>query len=134
VALGFVGTGGRAIDELLQLIRIPEAQIAAFCDIAPEKAAEALDRVNRALAEAGRPPITGPIFSDAAAMLRSVALDGGCVSLPPFAHGPAEHAILEAGKAMLVEKPVVLDPGLGAEILAHAREAGVVTCVGYQLR
>jgi myo-inositol 2-dehydrogenase/D-chiro-inositol 1-dehydrogenase len=134
VRLGFIGTGGRAIGEMLELIRLEDAALAAFCDIAPEKCAQALDAVNRALAEAGRPPLAVPFFTDPRAMLQSVELEGVYVSLPPFAHGPAEHAVLDARRGLLVEKPVVLDPGLGREIWAHARDAGVVTSVGYQLR
>jgi len=134
VRLGFVGTGGRAVGEMLELLRIPEAQLAAFCDIVPEKCAEALQHVSRALEAGGRPAPEVPCFTDVRAMLAAVELDGVYVSLPPFAHGPAEHAILDAGRALFVEKPVVLDPVLGREILAHARSAGVVTCVGYQLR
>jgi len=34
--------------------------------------------------------------------------------VPPFAHGEIEHAVIDAGKAILVEKPLAIDDGRGA--------------------
>jgi predicted dehydrogenase len=56
------------------------------------------------------------------------------VALPPFAHGEAEHAIVEAGKAIFVEKPLAVEMAVAREIDAHIRERGVVSAVGYQWR
>lgn len=134
VRLAFVGTGGRSISEMLELVKMEGVVLAGFCDIAPDRCAGALQAVNKALAAAGRPPIEVPFFGDAAAMIAATKPDGVYVSVPPFAHGPAERAALDAGCALFVEKPVALDIALGREIAAQARAAGVVTCVGYQLR
>jgi predicted dehydrogenase len=134
VRLGFVGTGGRATAEMRELATMPDVTLAAFCDIVPEKCAAALDLVNASLVQAGTPPIRVPFFKEAGEMLAAVELDGVYVSLPPFVHGPIEHAILDARRALFVEKPIGLDMTVTREIEAHAREAGVVTCVGYQLR
>lgn len=134
VRLAFVGTGGRSISEMLELLKMEGVALAAFCDIAPDRCAAALQTVNKALAEAGRPPIEVPFFGDPATMVAATKPDGVYVSVPPFAHGPAEHAALDAGCALFVEKPAALNMALGREIAAHARAAGVATCVGYQLR
>ena len=67
-------------------------------------------------------------------MLDGTDLDAVYVSLPPFAHGAIEHAVIDAGKAIFVEKPVAITPTEGREILDHIRQKGVVSCVGYQLR
>ncbi len=134
VRLGFVGVGGRAVREMLDLVRIPEAQIVAFCDIAPERCREALERVNARRPE-GTPPLEGVrFFTDTREMLQAVDLDAVYVSLPPFAHGDIEHAIIDAGKALFVEKPVAIDMRTAREIDAHIRAKGVISCVGYQSR
>ena len=134
VRLAFVGTGGRSISEMLELTQMEGVALAGFCDVAPDRCAAALREVNAALARAGRSPIEVPFFGDAGAMVAATKPDGVYVSVPPFAHGPAEHAALDAGCALFVEKPVALEMALGMEIAEHARAAGVVTCVGYQLR
>lgn len=134
VRLGFVGTGDRAFEEMRDLVGMPDVVLAGFCDVAADRCAAALARVNAVLAESGRPPIDVPFFADVREMCEAVPLDGVYVSVPPFAHGPVEHAILDGGRALFVEKPVALDPGMAREIAAHARQAGVVTAVGYQLR
>jgi len=67
-------------------------------------------------------------------MLDAVDLDAVYVALPPFAHGEIEHAVIDAGKAILVEKPLAIDMGVARAIDAHIREAGVINSVGYQGR
>lgn len=132
--IGFVGTGDRAFEEMRDLVAMPDVVLAGFCDVAPARCAAALERVNTALARAGRPPIEVPFYADVHELLSGAAPDAVYVSVPPFAHGAVEHAVLDAGRALFVEKPVALDPATGREIALHARQAGVVTAVGYQLR
>ena len=134
IRLGFVGTGDRAIEEMRDLVLMPDVTLAGFCDVASERCALALQRVNATLAQAGRPAIEVPFYGEPQQLLDAAAPDGVYVSVPPFAHGPAEHAVLAAGKALIVEKPVGVDPAVAREIAVHARAAGVVTGVGYQLR
>jgi predicted dehydrogenase len=67
-------------------------------------------------------------------MLDGSELDAVYVSLPPFAHGEIEHAVVDAGKAIFVEKPVALTMAEAREIGAHIAEKGVLSCVGYQSR
>jgi predicted dehydrogenase len=56
------------------------------------------------------------------------------VCVPPFAHADVE--ILAAGRGLhlYIEKPVALDMKKGLEILEAIERAGVISCVGYQLR
>ncbi len=134
IRLGFVGTGDRALEEMRHLAVLPGVELAGFCDVAPERCARALDELNAHLGRRGLAPLRVPCFTEVAGLLEAADPHGVYVSVPPFAHGPAEHAILAAGRALFVEKPVALDPGVGREVAAHAAAAGVVTCVGYQLR
>jgi predicted dehydrogenase len=76
----------------------------------------------------------GQPYTDYRAMLQRPDLDAIYVSLPVFAHGAPEMAVIERGLPFLVEKPVALDLGTAKDILAAVRRAGVMTCVGYQLR
>lgn len=75
-----------------------------------------------------------PAFTDPAQALDAVAADAVYVCVPPFAHGPAELAALERGKALFVEKPVGLGLDVAEQIGARVEESGVVTGTGYHWR
>lgn len=132
VNVGFVGCGGRAVREMMDLVRMPNVRIAALCDVSEELVASALERLNGSKADGD--PVAAPAFTDHRRLLDTVDLDAVYVALPPFAHGDVEHAVIDAGKAMLVEKPLAVEMGVAREIDAHIREKGIVNSVGYQGR
>ena len=141
VRLGFVGAGGRTVRELLDLVQIPGAEISALCDIDQARCDDAIERTRKRTEQGGdveaieRARAMQPrTYSDVKAMLEGTELDAVYVSLPPFAHGAIEHAVLDAKKALFVEKPVAMDMTTAREIMDHVRQAGVITCVGYQSR
>ena len=138
VRLGFVGTGGRTVAELVDLVHIPAARISALCDIDESRCAWAIQQLLERQPDApGTSLVREQVprtFTDVRDMLAAVDLDAVYVSLPPFAHGDIDHAILGAGKAFFVEKPVAVNSTVGREIAAHVAEAGVVSSVGYQSR
>ena len=132
VKVGFVGCGARATREMQDLVQMPNVKIAALCDVSEEAVAAGVGRFNQS-----QPPdkqVTAPAFTDTKRMLDAVDLDAVYVALPPFAHGAIEHAIIDAGKAIMIEKPLGVDMPTTREIDAHIREKGVVNAVGYQGR
>ncbi|HEX2033642.1 MAG TPA: Gfo/Idh/MocA family oxidoreductase [Chloroflexota bacterium] len=141
VRIGFVGAGGRTVREMLDLVQIPDAEIVALCDVDLERCAPAVQRVKDRTASGGnaaaieRAQALQPAFyPDVQRMLDGSELDAVYVSLPPFAHGAVEHAVVDAGKAIFVEKPVAITMTEAREIQAHIEERGVISCVGYQSR
>lgn len=140
VRIGFIGTGGIARAHLASLLSIPEAEVVALCDLAPEQIEAARKAVNQRSAEgnasnatAGR-LLDGVAYTDYRTMLRKERLDGVYLCLPPFAHGAPEEAVIEAGLPMLVEKPVALELPVAARILDAIRRKGLIAASGYQLR
>src|SRR5919202_3999238 len=141
VKLGFVGAGGRTVRELLDLVQIPDAEITALCDIDLARCDQAVQRVrertgqgtDEAAKERAR-ALNPAIYPDVHRMLDGSDLDAVYVSLPPFAHGEIEHAVIDAGKAIFVEKPVAITMAEAREIDAHIKQKGVISCVGYQSR
>jgi len=67
-------------------------------------------------------------------MLDKEELTALYVSVPPFAHTDAEVLAAQKGLHLLLEKPVCLSMDKGFEILEAIERAGVLSCVGYQLR
>lgn len=132
VRVGFVGVGKRARVEMRDLLHIPDAEIVAFCDVSLQACRDSLDWLNGQ--REGQPPLDLPTFADAREMLEGVDLDAVYVSLPPGAHGDVEHAVVDAGKAIFVEKPLATTMKVAREIDGHIRRKGVVSSVGYQFR
>lgn len=71
-------------------------------------------------------------FSDLAKML--AAVDIVTIASPPSHHAGAARAALQAGKHVLVEKPLAIDVGDGAALVALAREKKRVLACGHQER
>ncbi|HET7560090.1 MAG TPA: Gfo/Idh/MocA family oxidoreductase [Limnochordia bacterium] len=135
VRIGFIGVGGIAASHLANLVRMPEAEVVALCDISAEQIEATRERVNRRLAEQNAEArLDGGAFTSIDTMLRNERLDAVYLCLPPFAHGAPEEAVIAAGLPFLVEKPVALELPVAARILAAAQKRGLLTATGYQNR
>lgn len=122
VGIGFVGTGGMAGSHLKSLQEIEGVEIVGLCDVAPEKAAAAVEEWG------------GKAYTDYRRMLDEEEMDALYVCVPPFAHTDAEMLAARRGIHLFVEKPVAMDLRKGMAILEEIDRAGVVSSVGYQLR
>ena len=137
VRIGFIGTGGISVSHLINLAQIPDAEVVALSDLTAERAKQAQESTNKRLAERGGDgwsPIEAAHYDDYRAMLRKEKLDAVYICLPPFAHGEPEETAIEAGVAMMVEKPLALDLGLAARLHERIQERGLIAASGYQLR
>lgn len=122
VRVGFIGCGGIAQGHLRALNTHPHAQVVAVCDVNAEAAGRAAEKTG------------GEPYVDYRAMLERGDLDAAYLCLPPFAHGEIDLAVIQRGLPFFVQKPVALDMATARQIAGAAREKGIITCVGYQLR
>lgn len=122
VRVGFIGSGGMAEAHLRGLPSFPDVQIAAFCDVVRGKAERLAEQYG------------AKAYSDPREMLGTQELDCVYVLLPPFAHGDAERAAIEAKVPFFVEKPIGMDLPVLREIAAGVQAAGLLTAVGYMNR
>src|SRR5919204_861901 len=104
VRVGFIGCGGNARGHMREVIRLEEARVAGVCDVVRELADQAAELTG---AEA---------YTDLRALLDRPDLDAIYISIPVFAHGEPELAVIERGLPFLVEKPVALDLATANEI------------------
>src|SRR5438270_101347 len=111
VRVGFIGSGGMAEAHLRGLPTFPDVEIASFCDVVAAKA-------EKLAAEYG-----AKAFSDPRQMLSAEKLDCVYILLPPFAHGEAEQAAIEAKVPFFVEKPIGMDIPVLREIASGVRAA-----------
>ncbi|MEU8009657.1 Gfo/Idh/MocA family protein [Micromonospora parva] len=119
--VGLVGAGGVAQRHARVLAGFEDVELVGVTDVAPEAAsALAAQHDGRACADVGELLATG--------------LDAVYVCVPPFAHGPAEEAIIEAGVPMFVEKPVAVDLDTAERIADLVARRGLRTAVGHHWR
>ncbi|GAA3744251.1 hypothetical protein GCM10022205_33970 [Spinactinospora alkalitolerans] len=120
--IGMIGAGGVAARHAEALGGFADVRIAAVADPDRDRAAALADRFH------------GAAYGDHRAMLAGERLDAVYVCVPPYAHGPPERAVLEAGLPFFVEKPISVDLAVAEEIAAGVRARGLLTAVGHQWR
>lgn len=122
VRIGFIGCGGNARGHMQRLGEVEGARVVAVCDLVEDAAREAAQLTG------------GAAYTDFRRMLERDDLDAAYLSIPVFAHGEPELAVIARGLPFLVEKPVARHLETALEIEGAVRKAGLITCVGYQLR
>ncbi len=120
--IGIVGAGIIAKPHKGAVLKHPEAELVAICDIAEEKAQElAVDTDAR-------------IYKDYKEMAEKEELDAVILNLPHFLHKPVTVYFLERGVAVLVEKPMANTVEECEEMAAAAKRTGTVLAVGHLQR
>ncbi len=122
VRIGFIGCGGNANGHMRRLSDLEGVRIVGTCDVQEERAQNAAKSYN------AQP------YTNHNLMLERDDLDGIYLSLPVFAHGAPELDVIERRLPFLVEKPVAINMEIARQIEEAVAAAGIITCVGYQLR
>ncbi len=114
IALGLLGAGGFCAFAAERFASVPGVAIAGVADINPEPA--------RAIAAHFRlPGIDGPDE-----LVARADIDLVYISTPPFLHYEQSMKALRAGKHVIVEKPTALTVAQADEMLALARQKGLL--------
>lgn len=119
--VGLVGAGNVAQRHARVLAAFDDVELAGVTDVVPEAA--------RGLAERHG----ARVFGDVDALVGSRP-DAVYICVPPFAHGPAEEAVLDAGLPVFVEKPIAVDLATAVRIDALVTRRDVLTAVGHHWR
>ncbi len=121
--IGIVGAGIMGDMHGRVFARQPDCQVAAVCDPVLEKA--------QALAgKLGVPAAFGACET----MLAAAPVDVVSICTPDFAHAAPAIAAIEAGKHVLVEKPLAVTVADAEAIIASARTKGVVAMAQFSHR
>lgn len=122
--IGFIGAGGIALTHMKYLLAMSDVQIVAAADIS-----------EKALAAAKQQYGVANGYADFQQMLKEHKdLDAISVCTPNALHAPNTIAALEAGKHVLVEKPMAMNAREGQAMLDAAKKAGRQLVVGFQYR
>ncbi|WP_409292787.1 Gfo/Idh/MocA family protein [Peribacillus sp. SCS-37] len=122
IRVGFIGAGGIAQAHLSNIFRNEFAEIAAVCDLSPERAHEAARKYRV------------PFYTDSDDMLESEDLQALFLCVPPFAHTNIEEKAAARGIHLLVEKPVGLDLMEAVAREQVIKNSGIICASGYCLR
>lgn len=122
IKVGFVGAGNKANGHMKALNEIEDVDITAICDVSEDTA--------RRVAEEQK----ATAYTDYKEMIDKEDLDAMYVVVPTFAHFDAEVLAVQKGIHLFGEKPVAPTMEKALEILEAVKKAGVISCVGYQLR
>ena len=120
IRIGVVGCGYWGPNFIRNLRGLPECRLTVMCDVNPERLSHM-----RAL----YPEVTGE--SDFSRMLSRPDLDAVVIATSVRHHFPMARSALLAGKHTLIEKPMASSAAECEELIAIAREQGVVLMVGH---
>jgi predicted dehydrogenase len=118
--IGLIGAGWWATSfHLPALVRHPHAELVAIADVDAQRAETAARRVGGAAS-----------FTDHRPLLE-LGVDGVVIATPHDTHFALARDALAAGIDVLVEKPMVIEPEHGRELVRLARDRGRRLHVGY---
>jgi UDP-N-acetyl-2-amino-2-deoxyglucuronate dehydrogenase len=120
--VGLVGCGKVGTIHAAALCAIPEAELVACCDAAPDRAAAFAAKYG------------GRAFPDLTAMLRDGGVEAVIIGTPHPLHAEPAVRAAEAGVHVLVEKPMAASLADCDAMLAAARKSGVTLGVISQRR
>ena len=124
--VGIIGCGGIANGKHMPtLAKMGDVEMVAFCDIIPERAQEAAKKFGTADAK---------VYTDYRELLKDESINNVRVLAQNRNHCEITVAALDAGKHVLVEKPLCITPE-EAKLMLDARDrSGKLLAVGYQFK
>lgn len=122
IRVGIIGCGIISTNHLVALSKLPSVQLAAVCDIIPERA-------ERAASEYGC-----AAYTDYEDMIRKEHLDAVHICLPHYLHCPVTLYALRNGLDVLCEKPMHSDLAGAEEMVRTAEQTGRKLGIVFQNR
>jgi UDP-N-acetyl-2-amino-2-deoxyglucuronate dehydrogenase len=123
--IAILGTGAISDSHIQAYQKLAaHCQITAFADLFPEKAAE----------KAAKYGLKAGVYRTHQELLAKESFDAASVCLPPFEHAPAAVDLLNAGRHVLVEKPMAPSLEDCDRMLAAAQASGTILSIVAQNR
>ena len=120
--LAFIGVGGRGSDNLQEISKLPDINVAALCDVDQNSLTKASQAHGKATT-----------YRDFRVLLeKEKGIDAVVVSTPDHTHAVATIMAIKLGKHVYCEKPLTRTILEAREVAKAAREAGVATQMGNQ--
>jgi predicted dehydrogenase len=124
VRIGLIGCGGMANSHLRWLSEIPEAEVSALNDVAQASIDRTFER-NPHLKDV-------PVYEDYRALLADENVDAVQIHSPHTCHFEQAMAALDAGKHVLLEKPMVTRTEDAHRLIERWKQTEQVLMISYQ--
>jgi myo-inositol 2-dehydrogenase / D-chiro-inositol 1-dehydrogenase len=121
--LAMIGCGEIGQYHLSHFLNFKDIELAAFCDLIPEKAESFVSKAG-----------SGKAFTNYKEMYDEINPDMVFICIPPTEHGEIEFETIKRRIPFFVEKPVALSMELAKQIRDAVQKAGLITAVGFQCR
>lgn len=120
---GLIGTGKHAVERIAPALAAAGETLAGVVGSSPARAAAFVAGIG-----------AGRAYPSLAALLAADGIDAVFISTPNDQHAAQAIAAAEAGRHVLVEKPMALDAAECKAMIAAAQRAGVALGLGFQQR
>lgn len=120
VIIGVIGTGFWGSNHSRVFSELPNVELQAVCDVDKERA--------KGVAERYQVPTVYSNYND---LLRDNSVDAVTVCTPSITHGKVATAALQAGKDVLIEKPMAVEAREAKRIMNRARRLDNIVSVGF---
>lgn len=125
IKVGIIGTGGISNEHIRAYLKNENAELYALCDLNEQRV--------KSMAEQYGVPVERA-YTDMADLLALPEIDAVSVCTWNSAHAPCTIAALEAGKAVLCEKPMALNAREALAMQQAAERAGKLLQIGFVRR
>ncbi len=119
VRIGIIGCGTIGSVHADAYTQVENAELVALCDILPDRLEEKAKRHN-----------VGKTYADYKELLADPGIDAVSICVPNDLHAPIAIAAMEAGKHVMLEKPMTLNADWGRRILEARDKSGKVLQMG----
>lgn len=123
-AVGVIGPGSRGQELIRQLLRIPDTEIAAVCDVYEPRFAEVNELVGKKVSA----------YKDYRELLTLTGLDAIFIATPPAFHAQYTIAALESGRPVYQEKTLGFTPEENKAVVDAVQRTGQLFQIGHQMR
>jgi predicted dehydrogenase len=130
IGFGLIGCGRISRRHLRSLAACRDVRLVAACDVSPERTAQAAD-LYRQWSGAEAPVLE---CADSAEMLKRDDIQAVVVATSSAWHAPLAAAALNAGKHVMVEKPMALSLADADGLIRTAETNGLILQICHQLR
>ena len=118
-----IGAGAIGLDHIRSFQKHPDASVVALAEVSPERGKEAADEFK-----------IPTLVTDYKTLLERDDIDVVSIALPNFLHAPVGLEALQAGKNVMIDKPIATRAQDAAQLLAEAKKQGTLLMVGQNNR
>ena len=118
-----IGAGAIGLNHIDSFQKHPAARVVAVAEVSPERGQEAVDKYN-----------VPELVTDYKKLLARADIDVVSIALPNYLHAPVGLEALQAGKNVMIDKPIATNAGDAAALVAEAKKQGTLLMVGQNQR